>query len=206
VTELADALARIARRAGVRGAVVAVDGCGREAERAAGRAAARAVDAAVIRYAPDGQRPIHTKGRAGSIAHTATEAVAVGGDTACVRALGVDVELSAALAVDDARLVLGADEQSFVDDHARPAWAATLLWSAKESAFKAWSHATDGRLGPVDPVDIEVTVDEVAGTFRVDARGALGSVVRGLLPSPGYFAEADGRLLTLVVLPVESSG
>jgi phosphopantetheinyl transferase (holo-ACP synthase) len=202
----ADALTRLASRAGVRGALVPVDGSGREAERAAGHAAASAVGAAVTGYAADGQRPVHADGRAASIAHTATEAVAVAADAGCVRALGVDVEHAGALAVEDARLVLGADEQAYVDGHDRPEWAATLLWSAKESAFKAWSHATDGGLGTVDPVDIRVVVDADARSFTVTADGRLGEIVCDLVPSNGYFDDADGRVFTLVVLPRRASG
>jgi 4'-phosphopantetheinyl transferase EntD len=145
-------------------------------------------------------------GCTGSIAHTADEAVAVVAETAAMRALGVDVEHHAALAVEDARLVLAASEQAVVDAHAHPAGAATRLWSAKEAAFKAWSTATAGGLGTVDPVDIVVTVDEASRTLSVDATGELRAAVRELVPSAGVYDEAAGRVLTLVALPVRPSG
>jgi 4'-phosphopantetheinyl transferase EntD len=196
VSELADAVTRLASRAGVRGALVLVDGAGRDAR---SRAGALAAGPTLVGHAEDG-RPLWSAGSTGSIAHTDTEAVAVVAAEDRCGALGVDIEVAAALAVDDARLVLAPAEQALVDAHARPDWAATLVWSAKESAFKAWSTATGGGLGTVDPIEIVVTLDEAARSVSVDACGRLGAVVRQLVPSSGFYEEADGRVLTLVLI------
>jgi 4'-phosphopantetheinyl transferase EntD len=205
VNELNAELATLASRAGVRGALVTVNGSGHEAQRAAGERAASLLGATLRGRGDDG-RPLWDDEVVGSIAHTDDEAVAIVASSRTCVAVGVDLERAAALPHTDARLVLDERECAALDDHAQPDWLATLVWSAKEAAFKAWSSATNGALGTVNPVDIHVDVDERAKTLTVDAAGTLGSVVKGLVPSRGFYAEAGGRVLTLVTLPATSSG
>lgn len=215
---IAEALAGLAQRLGVAAAAVPVTGGGRDAERAAGeRAAADALGraglsgdtAATLGRAEDG-RPLWPSGFTGSIAHTRSVAVAAAGR--CndqVAAVGIDVEDAAALPALDATVVLGDDERSLLARDPDPDRLATLLWSAKESAFKAWSHATDGRLGTVDPVDIAVAVDASADAVRVTARGALAAAVAPFGEAIGAYAEVAGVVLTLVVVappPGSSAG
>jgi 4'-phosphopantetheinyl transferase EntD len=195
VSALDEAVARLASRAAVVVALAPVDGRGPAAQSAAG---ARAAGDALIGHADDG-RPSWRAGCTGSIAHTDTEAVAARTSNPSVTALGIDVEVSAALAAADARLVLAPSEVALVDAHERPDWAATLLWSAKEAAFKAWSTATEGALGSVDPVEIVVSLDEWGRAFTVGAVGRLGAVLRDLTPVTGFYEEADERVVTLVV-------
>jgi 4'-phosphopantetheinyl transferase EntD len=215
VSPLGAAVAGLASRTGVALALVAVDGAGRGAQRAAGAHAAETALAAagcsagctVAGHAGDG-RPLWPRGFTGSIAHTDRDAVAAavavdaGAETV---AIGVDIEESAALAAVDAALVLATEERDALRDHPRPDWLATLLWSAKESAFKAWCTATGGGLGTVDPVDIHVAVDEHACTFTVTATAGLGEIVRACGDVRGAYVDADGRVVTLVV-PATASG
>ena len=204
MTAFADALAAVAARVGGNAASVSVDGGSRDAERAAGEratavalAAAGSPDHRLAGRAADGC-PRFPSGYAGSIAHAAGVAVAVVAPrTPAHAAVGIDVEVSGALCVHDAELVLDPRERALVAAHPRPDWSATLLWSAKEAAFKAWSAATGG-LGRVDPVDISVTVDEQAATVEVVATGPLRQVVDPFGAAVGAYGEADGLLLTLV--------
>jgi 4'-phosphopantetheinyl transferase EntD len=204
VTAFADALAAVAARVGGHAASVSVDGGSRDSERAAGEqaaavalAAAGSGDCRLAGRAADGC-PRFPSGYAGSIAHAAGVAVAVVVTRSRARAaVGIDVEVSGALRVRDAELVLDAQERALVAAHPQPDWLATLLWSAKEAAFKAWSAATGG-LGRVDPVDISVTVDEEAATVAVVATGPLSQAVDPFGAAVGAYREADGLLLMLV--------
>jgi 4'-phosphopantetheinyl transferase EntD len=118
--------------------------------------------------------------------------------------VGIDVERSGGLDPDDAALVLDDAERARVAAHERPAWLATLMWSAKEAAFKAWSTYTAGGLGRVDPVDIHVEVDEAPAALTVTATGSLREVVS--VPACGAYVEADDVVLTLLALADPASG
>jgi 4'-phosphopantetheinyl transferase EntD len=205
VTTLDDAIATLAARAGVAGGSVAVTGTGRDAERAAGAMAAERAGAAVVGHHDDG-RPRFADGATGSIAHTGEHAVAaavtVGG---AIAAVGIDIETSAALQPADAALVLDAREQAAVAASSDPAWTATVLWSVKESVFKAWSTASDGGLGTVDPVDIHVDLDVDARTCTAVAHGDLGAIV-ARWDAAGAYVEADGAVITVVTLRARASG
>jgi 4'-phosphopantetheinyl transferase EntD len=143
---------------------VPIVGTGRAADRyaadeavAAALAAAGSDQRALLGHASDG-RPLWPTGWTGSISHGAGLAIAVvvpspGG---CI-GLGVDVESAWGLSVEDAGVVLSADEIARVV--AGTPNDPTIVWSAKEAAFKAWSHA-GGPLPQVDPLDIVVSVTQ----------------------------------------------
>lgn len=168
---------------GVVGVAVPILERGWVADRAAGRSAA---SSALVRSgaqcrdigrADDG-RPLWPTGWTGSISHGAGVAVAaVRRVTASWprSGIGVDVEVSHALPLIDAEAVLTADELAVVRSGALP--DATVLWSAKEAAFKAWSHAAEGLAG-VDPRDIVVAAVPLrtelgVWSLQVVAEGAL---------------------------------
>jgi 4'-phosphopantetheinyl transferase EntD len=196
----------VAAHAGTRARTGA--GRSRAADRAAGLAAAAeslrvagCTHAAVLGHAADG-RPLWPPGFTGSIAHADGVAVAAAvaiGATAPA-GVGVDVEHAGALPAADATAVLDADERRVVSRHGAPDDVATLLWSAKEAAFKAWSTATEGGLGDVDPVDIHVELDEARGAVRVVANGSLAARVRDWGAATGEFAVVAGYVVTLVTL------
>jgi 4'-phosphopantetheinyl transferase EntD len=197
--ELEAAAAALGHRLGLTIGLVDVIGEGRAADRAAGRVAAQNAFAragahglGVFGNAPDG-RPQWPPGWAGSIAHGAGVAVAAVGRTH--RAVGIDVERSGALSLEDSRLVLAPAELDLAEGAADPAAIATLLWSAKEAAFKAWSGACGGLHG-VDPVDILVDVD--VDDCTVAARYAVGDteVHQRLV---GRLATVGDVLLTVVI-------
>jgi 4'-phosphopantetheinyl transferase EntD len=213
VTPLGAAVAQLAARAGVTAALAPVDGPGRLAQRAAGaHAAATALTAAgcaggTVRGHADDGRPLWPEPFTGSIAHTDDDAIAaICRQGPSCTALGVDIELSGALGAADAQLVLDRREREVVGHGNRADWTATLIWSAKESAFKAWSTATAGGLDTVDPADIHVELDEDARTFTVEASGQLGKAVRPCGDVVGAYTEAEGRIVTMVVLRPGGSG
>jgi 4'-phosphopantetheinyl transferase EntD len=124
--------------------------------------------------------PTLPAGFCGSLAHDDRYTVAAVTDDPSIRALGIDVEPTVALAPDLARLILRPDEGA-LDAH--------LAFSLKEAAYKAWS-AMGGRL--LDHLDVRVTVHE-------DRFEAL--VVDDGVRFDGRFATVHDRTLALVVVP-----
>ena len=189
------AVAALGTRLGVVIEVEPVTGSGTEADRAAGR---RAMATALSRagaprpvegHEPDG-RPRWPAGWSGSVAHGAGWAVAA--VTRTGRPVGVDVERAGALALEDAVLVLDERERAAAAAAPDAAAMATVLWSAKESAFKAWSTAAGGLAG-VDPVDIHI--DVTATQLRATASGGLA----GQPSLAGAAIEAGGVIVTVLV-------
>ena len=140
-------------------------------------------------------RPRWPAGWTGSIAHSDGLAVAAVAPLRTHRAAGIDVERDGALPPDDAAMVLADREQRWVAAQSDAAAAATLLWSAKEAAFKAWATAAGG-LDGVDPVDIAVRAAPT-GTLVAEATGPLTARTSG--PLAGAFAVAAGRVVTVLV-------
>jgi phosphopantetheinyl transferase (holo-ACP synthase) len=113
--------------------------------------------------------------------------------------VGIDVEGIRALPWSDAASVIEeAEEAAARDLDLDP----TVLWSAKEAAFKAWSHAC-GAMPSVDPIDMRVRIEPGAGKVRVDAVGSLGrhlDLVGVSRVAEGKMMASD-RILTLVRVP-----
>jgi len=103
--------------------------------------------------------------------------------------VGIDLEVAAVLDLEDAEFVLDQDELRFAS--LEPGRLPTLLWSAKESAFKAWS-AAKGIQG-VDPrtIHIEARSDGLRAEL-------IGHTVPPLV---GGWREAGGMLVTALVDP-----
>ena len=107
------------------------------------------------------QRPRWPSGFVGSIAHDDAMAIAVAARIDATAAIGIDVERHDALSPADASVVLRDDE---LDDIGADPTLATMLWTAKEAAYKAWCTGVDADLDHVDPRDIHIS--------RLDSRGA----------------------------------
>ncbi|HUP71408.1 MAG TPA: 4'-phosphopantetheinyl transferase superfamily protein [Acidimicrobiales bacterium] len=137
-----------------------------------------------------GRRPIWPAGFVGSIAHDDALAVAVAARADSVLTVGVDVEQFDALSPRDASVVLRDAEIEFVGDEPS---RATMLWSAKESAYKAWCTGLDLDLDRVDPRDVHVFVESV--THQVHAMGQL----RDRVAAVGALQVGSMRLGDLVV-------
>jgi 4'-phosphopantetheinyl transferase EntD len=200
---VAEAAARLGSELGAALAVVPVGGSDRRAQRAAGLDAARQAFARsgadgleVLGHEPDG-RPRWPSGWTGSISHTGSYAVAAVTRTQERAGIGIDIEATGALDSADAALVLDPDERAAVDSATDPSALATLIWSAKEAAFKAWATAGGGLHG-IDPVEIHVDVDLVRRVIDVRPTGQLAIEHAAATPLTGSFTTIDDFTIVLV--------
>ncbi|MGY6501039.1 MAG: 4'-phosphopantetheinyl transferase superfamily protein [Acidimicrobiales bacterium] len=117
-------------------------------------------------------------------------------------ALGIDIEVDGSLPLEDSLYVSSVDERRTAVHVLGAGVGPAVMWSAKESAFKCWSHALDGDLGPVEPLDIEITLSDAAarresGVFH--ARCGTGPRTRH--PSPlqieGRWCRESGLVVTV---------
>jgi phosphopantetheinyl transferase len=199
--------AEIARRTDVAIAVHDIDGPSRQAHRDAGlMAVAAALRATGCTEVPSGHhddgRPRWPKNRTGSITHAGDIAVAAAITCDARRVVGVDVERAEALAATDAEAVLDDDERALVARATNGNELATRLWSAKEAAFKAWSEATGGGLGTVDPADIHVDFGAPEGGLCVvhaRARHPLAAATAPVGALTGWMGTAAGYELVVMV-------
>jgi 4'-phosphopantetheinyl transferase EntD len=183
--------------------VVAAAVPSRRREFAAGRACARAALEELGHHGwsllPGPRRePLWPDGVVGSISHCAGLAAAAAALSADTLAVGIDVETDAPLPAAVAQDVMDATEAGWVtrlavDDPTTP-WG-RLLFSAKESVYKAWYPLRREWLG-FDEAQVELSTD---GTFQARIRRA------GTAPFPrvvsGRWARGNGVLVTAVVLP-----
>jgi 4'-phosphopantetheinyl transferase EntD len=168
-------------------------GCARRALEALG------VRAVAIRRGPD-REPCWPRGIVGSITHCAGYCAAAVAHTASFAAIGIDAEIHDALPAGLLPWIAGDDETRWV--RAREGdgmcWD-RLLFSAKESVFKAWFPLTGGSL---NFKDARVTFASEAGTF--DARILVADPRLGAVPAQdfrGAFLVRDGLVITAIVLP-----
>ena len=141
-----------------------------------------------------GRRPAWPSGFVGSIAHDDALAIAVAARVDIAYTIGIDVEGHDALSAADAYVVLRDEELELVSDDPS---LATLLWSAKESAYKAWCTGLDIDLDGVDPRDIHVTVLDSCA-LQVHAVGELGDRVAAVGVLQGRSLRLHDLVITLV--------
>ena len=176
----------------------------RRREFSAGRACARlglsrlGFPAAPLLSGPD-RAPIWPQGAVGSITHCAGYCAAAVALESDVRGLGIDAEVNQPLPEGVADLVCTASEQ---------AWAGaalgneinwpTLIFSAKESVYKAWHTLTRQWLGYLDA---ELSLDPDSAGFQarllVPAPPALGP---GFQCFRGSFAANPAHVFTAVTV------
>lgn len=135
------------------------------------------------------RRPELPDGVVGSLAHTATLAIAVVAPSRSVDAVGVDLEPATPLDSGMAALIVGPEEAEAhgggLDPH--------LAFVLKEAVYKVWS-GLGGRLLDHDDVRLDVELD------RADA-GRFGAVADGALRTEGRWALVAGHWIALVVEP-----
>lgn len=146
----------------------------RRAEFAAGRTCARRAlrsvghDGWPLLPGP-GRAPIWPDGIVGSITHTDGFVAAAVATTDCIQGLGIDAEQRVALPEGVAESVCTPKESAWCWDQIRrtdECWWDTLIFSAKESVYKAWYPHTGAWLD-YDDVDLELVADfGHAGCFR----------------------------------------
>jgi 4'-phosphopantetheinyl transferase EntD len=186
-------------------ALAASPSLGRRRELRASRACARlalarlGVAPAPVLRGPD-REPIWPEGVVGSITHCPGYCAAAGARRGAVAAIGIDAEEHAPLPDGVLRKVALDGEREWLRGHRGDAtcWD-RLLFSAKESVFKAWFPLTRAWLGFHDAA---VSFRPGSGAFSacllvpgpVVAGGRLGTL-------EGRYVVADGRALTAVVVP-----
>lgn len=113
-----------------------------------------------------GQRgePRWPEGVAGSITHNDDQAAAAVCSMAAVRSVGIDVEGARPLNDGVARRVCSEHELCQVAGQGGEPFFATVIFSAKESVYKAWYPRTRRPLGFHD---VEIHLDPGSGTFAV---------------------------------------
>ncbi|MBO4208924.1 4'-phosphopantetheinyl transferase family protein [Micromonospora echinofusca] len=151
-----------------------------------------------------GQRgePRWPMGIVGSITHCAGYRGAVVGEAERVRTIGIDAEPNAALTdgvLEAVSLAVERDDiRMLTREHPRVHWD-RLLFSAKESVYKAWYPLAHRFL---DFEEAMISIDPLAGTFSarllVDGPMVNGRQLTGFT---GRWLASDGLLLTTIVVP-----
>ncbi|MEA2352703.1 MAG: hypothetical protein QOJ14_1117 [Thermoleophilaceae bacterium] len=150
----------------------------------------------------EGRAPLWPDGVVGSITHCDGYRAAAVARAREVTALGIDAEPNAPLRDGVLRLVASAEERARLADLAAAdpaiAWD-RLLFSAKESTYKAWFPLARRRLGFEDA---ELTIDAESGTFgiRLLVPGPVvdGSEIRGF---DGRWLVREGLVVTAIAAP-----
>ncbi|WP_448760478.1 4'-phosphopantetheinyl transferase family protein [Actinomyces oricola] len=184
--------------------LVATATSGRRSEFFGGRACARRAlrgfgvpDAPIGRI---GRRPVWPDGFVGSITHCSGYRAAAVARARDLVALGIDAEPNAALPRNVLRLIASTAERDALAElpDAGPHWD-RLLFSAKESVFKAWSPVMDTQLGFKEA---EIEIDPAAGRFRARLLGApLVLPNRATTVVHGRWGRSGDLLLTALAIP-----
>ncbi|RZU48337.1 4'-phosphopantetheinyl transferase EntD [Krasilnikovia cinnamomea] len=184
--------------AGRRREFVTARRCAREALARLGHAPAP------IRRGPKGS-PVWPPGVAGSITHcTGFRAAAVVGIGELV-SVGIDAERAGPLPDGVQPLITVPGEERMLDrlaaDHPAGPWG-KVLFSAKESVYKAWFPLTGRWLGFEDA---RLSIDPVAGTFRADllVSGTRRDGGAPLTELRGRFLVDEGLILTAVTVEAD---
>lgn len=142
------------------------------------------------------RRPCWPGGVVGSLTHSAGLAAAVVAPSDTCLGVGVDVEPAVPLPDDVADLILTPVERRRLATWSRPGVpGGTLVFSAKESAFKVFSPLTHGWL---DPGDVEVAVSP-DGALVADLALPLPD---GRTRLTGRWAVVAGAVVTVFAVPV----
>lgn len=142
---------------------------------------------------PDGKRaPIWPEGVVGSMTHCAGFRAAAVASSADLRSIGIDAELHMPLPEEIHGIVLLAEEQQLVQDlaasHPGIAWD-RLIFSAKESVFKAWFPLTRQWL---DFLECRISIDIPTQRFQASIRDEQAMAAKhGLSVMDGAW-KADG--------------
>ena len=152
-----------------------------------------------------GGAPVWPAGVRGSLTHCPGYAAAAVGSAGSITAIGIDAEPDEALPDGVLDLVATAAERAWLAGPGAPEGADAgphwdrLLFSAKESAYKAWFPVVGEW---IEPQQTEIRFGPGDGTFTVHlGRGGLNDDGRPVTRLPGRWASGAGLLLTAVVLP-----
>lgn len=175
----------------------------RRREYAAGRACARlalshlGLPAGPLLSGKD-RAPLWPEGAVGSITHRGGYCAAAVARRGTIQALGIDAELNAPLPDGVARLVCTAGELAWTADADGDEHWQTLIFSAKESVYKAWQPLTGKWLGYQD---VELDVDRTKGSFGAHLLMPAPPAVEELWDGfRGRYAFTSSHVLTAVAL------
>jgi 4'-phosphopantetheinyl transferase EntD len=145
------------------------------------------------------RQPLWPAGVVGSITHCAGFCAATVADATRWRAIGIDAELHVPLPAGVLALVAAPEEQQALERMPRGDihWDC-LLFSAKESVYKAWFPLTGMWL---EFADVLVSFDAAAALFRACVRPGGDTASRApRLALEGRYMIANGRVHTAVAL------
>ncbi len=146
---------------------------------------------------PNGD-PLWPDGVVGSITHCSGYRAAAVARSTTMRAIGIDVEPHVALPPEVRDLVLRSEEHHRVSSAGGGVHWDTLVFVAKECAFKVWFPMTGTWLHHEGAT---VTWDAGSGTFRVEIRDQHRLARRfGLSALSGRYAIHDGLLAAAVTV------
>jgi 4'-phosphopantetheinyl transferase EntD len=151
------------------------------------------------------REPTWPEGVVGSITHCPGYCAAVVARSSIVCAIGIDAEVHEMLPEDLLGMVTSEDERRWNRARAgdRVCWD-RLLFSAKESVFKAWFPATRRWL---DFQDVCVRFDPDMGRFRADLVSERATVADRVISSfEGRYLLHGDLILTAVVIEPPASG
>ena len=146
------------------------------------------------------REPTWPPGIVGSITHCLGYSAAVVARTETIAAIGIDAEVNAPISEGVLRLVAREEERAWIREQSDPTvcWD-RLLFSAKESVFKAWFPLMGRWLGFEA---VRVTFQPDCGAFRATLIGEHATVGRHVLNSfEGRYMIRTGHLLTAVAVP-----
>lgn len=139
--------------------------------------------------------PLWPDGVVGSITHCRGYRAAAVASSKDIMTIGIDAEPAGPLPAGVERRVLGGDERLWLASAPAGVPWDRVIFSAKESVYKAWFPLTGRWLGFDDAV---VTIDPEAGSFQATL---LVDCLAPLRRLDGRFLVEDGLVLTAIALP-----
>jgi len=148
------------------------------------------------------REPVWPTGITGSITHCHGYCAAAAARTTEVLSLGIDAELLSSYPENVAAMISSEAERRQAESLLQSNWIG-LVFSAKESTYKAWHPLTKCWL---DHRDVELIFDMEHSTFTARIDLAPGDDAPFLSSLRGRFAVSGKRIFTAVVVPVETCG
>lgn len=143
------------------------------------------------------REPVWPAGVSGSITHCNGYCAAAVALQADMRGIGIDAEVRAPLPAGVTEMVCTEGERRWAAGLPGDHWT-TLVFSAKESVYKAW-YPVAGRW--LDYLDAELTVERERGCFSARILQPKALEVFPWNPLPGRFSVDEERVFTALVVP-----
>jgi 4'-phosphopantetheinyl transferase EntD len=143
------------------------------------------------------REPLWPPGVVGAITHCRGYCAAAVARRSDVRSLGIDAEVRGPLPAGVADLVCTAPERRWAAALPGDHWG-TVVFSAKESVYKAWYPVTERWLGYLDA---ELTIEPERGRFRARLLPPDAQEAFPWSPLPGRFAVGPEQVFTAIAVP-----